>query len=174
MGKPKGDAARSKARPSSSSLAASLLPSGSAAAVGFGGYVGSSRFQTSLSNEDSASFLDLDSEVAQHLQRLSRKDPTTKIKALASLSELVKQKQGKELLPIIPQWTFEYKKLILDYSRDVRRATHDVMTNVVTGAGFDSQFSNACPFSCRDAVPHLLLLLLVSFTWIYVVFLCHE
>jgi hypothetical protein len=96
------------------------------------------------------------------------------IKALASLSELVKQKQGKELLPIIPQWTFEYKKLILDYSRDVRRATHDVMTNVVTGAGFDSQFSNACPFSCRDAVPHLLLLLLVSFTWIYVVFLCHE
>ncbi|VVB16450.1 unnamed protein product [Arabis nemorensis] len=144
MGKPKGDAARSKARPSSSSLAASLLPSGSAAAaVGFGGYVGSSRFDTSLSNEDSAApFLDLDSEVAQHLQRLSRKDPTTKIKALASLSELLKQKKGKELLPIIPQWTFEYKKLILDYNRDVRRATHDVMSNVVTGVG-------------RDLAPHL-------------------
>ncbi|CAN8253175.1 unnamed protein product [Cochlearia groenlandica] len=148
MGKPKGDALRSKARPSSSSLAASLLPSGSAAAsVGFGGYVGSSRFESSLSNEDTSPFLDLDSEVAQHLQRLSRKDPTTKewrpcIKALASLSELVKHKKGKELLPIIPQWTFEYKKLILDYSRDVRRATHDVMTNIVTGVG-------------RDLAPHL-------------------
>ncbi|CAH8358759.1 unnamed protein product [Eruca vesicaria subsp. sativa] len=143
MGKPKGDAARSKSRPSSSSLAASLLPSGSAAAaVGFGGYVGSSRFESSISNEDSAPFLDLDSEMAQHLQRLSRKDPTTKIKALASLSELVKQKKGKELLPLIPQWTFEYKKLILDYSRDVRRATHEVMTNVVTGVG-------------RDLAPHL-------------------
>ncbi|XP_010483427.1 PREDICTED: E3 ubiquitin-protein ligase listerin-like [Camelina sativa] len=143
MGKPKGDALRSKARPSSSSLAASLLPSASAAAaVGFGGYVGSSRFETSISNEDSAPFLDLDSEVSQHLQRLPRKDPTTKIKALASLSELIKQKKGKELLPIIPQWTFEYKKLILDYNRDVRRATHDVMTNVVTGAG-------------RDLAPHL-------------------
>ncbi|CAH2069534.1 unnamed protein product [Thlaspi arvense] len=143
MGKPKGDAARSKARPSSSSLAASLLPSGSAAAsVGFGGYVGSSRFETSLSNEESASFLDLDTEVAQHLQRLSRKDPTTKIKALTSLSELIKQKKGKEILPIIPQWSFEYKKLILDYNRDVRRATHDVMTNVVTGVG-------------RDLAPHL-------------------
>ncbi|KAL1217589.1 E3 ubiquitin-protein ligase listerin [Cardamine amara subsp. amara] len=143
MGKPKGDAARSKARPSSSSLAASLLPSGSAAtAVGFGGYIGSSRFETSLSNEDSASLLDLDSEVSQHLQRLSRKDPTTKIKALTSLSELVKQKKGKELLPIIPQWIFEYKKLILDYNRDVRRATHEVMTNVVTGIG-------------RDLAPHL-------------------
>ncbi|ESQ42538.1 hypothetical protein EUTSA_v10012416mg [Eutrema salsugineum] len=143
MGRPKGDAARSKARPSSSSLAASLLPSGSAAAaVGFGGYVGSSRFENPLSNEDSAPFLDLDSEVAQHLQRLSRKDPTTKIKALASLLELLKQKKGKELLPLIPQWTFEYKKLILDYNRDVRRATHDVMTNVVTGVG-------------RDLAPHL-------------------
>ncbi|KFK27369.1 hypothetical protein AALP_AA8G374000 [Arabis alpina] len=143
MGKPKGDAARSKARPSSSSLAASLLPSGSAtAAVGFGGYVGSSRFEASMSNEDSASFLDLDSEVSQHLQRLSRKDPTTKIKAFASLSELVKQKKGKELVPIIPQWTFEYKKLILDYNRDVRRATHDVMNNIVTGVG-------------RDLAPHL-------------------
>ncbi|KAL0843615.1 hypothetical protein Bca101_016861 [Brassica carinata] len=143
MGRPKGDAARSKARPSSSSLAASLLPSGSAAAaVGFGGYVGSSRFEASLSNEDPAPFLDLDSEMAQHLQRLSRKDPTTKIKALTSLSELVKQKKGKELLPLIPQWIFEYKKLILDYSRDVRRATHDVMTNVVTGVG-------------RDLAPHL-------------------
>ncbi|CAA7032335.1 unnamed protein product [Microthlaspi erraticum] len=143
MGRPKGDAARSKARPSSSSLAASLLPSGSAAAaVGFGGYIGSFRFDTSLSNEDSAPFLDSDSEVAQHLQRLSRKDPTTKIKALASLSELLKQKKGKELLPVIPQWTFEYKKLILDYNRDVRRATHDVMTNVVTGVG-------------RDLAPHL-------------------
>ncbi|KAG5403658.1 hypothetical protein IGI04_009777 [Brassica rapa subsp. trilocularis] len=144
MGRPKGDAARSKSRPSSSSLAASLLPSGSAAAaVGFGGYVGSSRFDaSSMSNEDSAPFLDLDSEMAQHLQRLSRKDPTTKIKALTSLSELVKQKKGKELVPLIPQWTFEYKKLILDYSRDVRRATHDVMTNVVTGVG-------------RDLAPHL-------------------
>ncbi|KAL0735081.1 hypothetical protein Bca4012_011291 [Brassica carinata] len=136
MGKPKGDGARSKARPSSSSLAASLLPSGSAAAaVGFGGYVGSSRFESSVSNEDSAPLMDLDSEMAQHLQRLSRKDPTTKIKALTSLSELVKQKKGKELLPLIPQWTFEYKKLILDYNRDVRRATHEVMTNVVTGVG---------------------------------------
>ncbi|WZZ21561.1 hypothetical protein YC2023_122948 [Brassica napus] len=143
MGRPKGDAARSKARPSSSSLAASLLPSGSAAAgLGFGGYVGSSRFESSISNEYSAPLLDLDSEMAQHLQRLSRKDPTTKIKALASLSELVKQKKGKELLPLIPQWTFEYKKLILDYNRDVRRSTHEVMANVVTGVG-------------RDLAPHL-------------------
>lgn len=143
MGRQKGEGNRSKARPSSSSLAASLLPSSSAAAaVGFGGYVGSSRFDSSLSTEDSNPVLDIDSEVAQHLKRLTRKDPTTKLKALATLATLLKQKSGKEIVPIIPQWAFEYKKLLLDYNRDVRRATHETMTNLVTAVG-------------RDLAPHL-------------------
>ncbi|XVF20393.1 hypothetical protein REPUB_Repub11eG0194700 [Reevesia pubescens] len=143
MGRQKGEGARSKARPSSSSLAASLLPSSSAAAaVGFGGFVGSSRLDSSLSTEDSIPFLDIDSEVAQHLKRLARKDPTTKLKALASLSALLKQKSAKEIVPIIPQWVFEYKKLLLDYNREVRRATHETMTNLVTAVG-------------RDLAPHL-------------------
>ncbi|OMO82940.1 Zinc finger, RING-type [Corchorus capsularis] len=143
MGKQKGEGGRSKARPSSSSLAASLLPSVSAAAtVGFGGYVGGSRFDSSLSSEDSSPFLDIDSEVAQHLKRLARKDPTTKLKALATLSTLLKQKSGKEIVPMIPQWAFEYKKLLLDYNREVRRATHETMTNIVTAVG-------------RELAPHL-------------------
>ncbi|KAK8596571.1 hypothetical protein V6N12_065056 [Hibiscus sabdariffa] len=143
MGRQKGDGARSKARPSSSSLAASLLPSSSAAAaVGFGGYVGSSRLDSTLPTEVSNPLLDIDSEVAQHLKRLARKDPTTKLKALASLSSLLKQKSGKEIVPIIPQWAFEYKKLLLDYNREVRRATHETMTNLVTAVG-------------RDLAPHL-------------------
>lgn len=133
MGRPKGDGARSKSRPSSSSLAASLLPQGSTP-VGFGGYMGGSRVD---STEDSPPFLDIDSEVAQHLKRLARKDPTTKLKALASLSQLFQQKTAKEIIPIIPQWSFEYKKLLLDYSREVRRATHDTMTNLVGVVGRD-------------------------------------
>lgn len=51
MGRQKGEAAanRSKSRASSSSLAASLVPSGPAAVtVGFGGYIGSSRFDTDV------------------------------------------------------------------------------------------------------------------------------
>ncbi|CAK9166923.1 unnamed protein product [Ilex paraguariensis] len=141
MGKQKGEAARSKARPSSSSLAASLLPSGTAG-VGFGGYVGSSRIDSSLPNEDTVTFLDIDGEVAQHLKRLSRKDPTTKLKALSSLSQLLKQKSAKEIAPIIPQWAFEYKKLLLDYNREVRRTTHDTMTDLVSVVR-------------RDLAPHL-------------------
>ena len=76
--------------------------------------------------------------MAQHLQRLSRKDPTTKvtrvldysieyllsffliviclfeqIKALTSLSELVKQKKGKELVPLIPQWVCFFVNVLM-------------------------------------------------------------
>ncbi|KAK4419849.1 E3 ubiquitin-protein ligase listerin [Sesamum alatum] len=142
MGRAKGEAARAKSRPSSSSMAASLLPSG-VTAVGFGGYVGSSRVDSSLATAPDASpFLDIDGEVAQHLKRLARKDPTTKLKALASLSQLIKQKSAKEIAKIIPQWAFEYKKLLLDYNREVRRATHDTMTNLVGAVG-------------RDLAPHL-------------------
>lgn len=143
MGRQKGEGGKGKARPSSSSLAASLLPTGSTATVGFGGYVGSSRLDSSsLATEDSAPFLDIDGEVAQHLKRLGRKDSTTKLKALASLSELLKQKSGKDIVPIIPQWAFEYKRLLQDYNREVRRATHDTMTNLVIAVG-------------RDLAPHL-------------------
>ena len=30
---------------------------------------------------------------------------------------------------------FEYKRLLMDYNREVRRATHDTMTNLVLAAG---------------------------------------
>ncbi|KAK4759113.1 hypothetical protein SAY87_020414 [Trapa incisa] len=144
MGKQKGDAARSKARPSSSSLAASLLPADSTATVGFGGYVGSSQLQSSLagSRDDAIVHSDMDSELSLHLKRLARKDPITKLKALASLSALFKQKSGKEILSAIPQWAFEYKKLLLDYNREVRRATGDAMAQLVISVG-------------RDLAPHL-------------------
>lgn len=32
---------------------------------------------------------------------------------------------------------FEYKKLLLDYNREVRRATHVTMANLVTVVGLD-------------------------------------
>ncbi|XP_009417968.2 E3 ubiquitin-protein ligase listerin isoform X1 [Musa acuminata AAA Group] len=130
MGKPKGDGGRSKTRPSSSSLAASLLPSG-VSTVGFGGYLGNSRVESSSPADDSLPFSDVDSEMAQHLKRLGRKDPTTKLKALTSLAVLFKQKSSEEIVQIVPQWTFEYRKLLHDYNREVRQATHVTMTSLV-------------------------------------------
>ncbi|KAJ0978328.1 hypothetical protein J5N97_013802 [Dioscorea zingiberensis] len=132
MGKQKGEGARSKNRPSSSSLAASLLPPG-ASTVGFGGYLGSSKVDASSSSvEGVAPFSDVDAEVALHLKRLGRKDPTTKLKALTSLCSLFKQRSGEEIVQIVPRWTFEYRRLLLDYNQEVRRATHETMTYLVT------------------------------------------
>ncbi|KAE9615114.1 hypothetical protein Lal_00048152 [Lupinus albus] len=148
MGRQKGEGARTKARPSSSSFAASLLSSAPTAAAapaggfGFGGYVGSSRLDPSPSTDDSLPFADVDSEIAVHLKRLGRKDPTTKLKALVALSMLVQQKSAKDIVLIVPQWAFEYKRLLLDYNREVRRATHDTMTTLVASIG-------------RDLAPHL-------------------
>ncbi|XP_020522309.1 E3 ubiquitin-protein ligase listerin isoform X2 [Amborella trichopoda] len=133
MGRPKGDGNRSKTRPSSSSLAASLLPSGSAN-VGFGGFIGSSRLEFPQSTEEITP-PDVDGEVAQHLKRLGRKDPITKLKALTSLCTLFKQKEGQEIVQIVPQWAFEYKKLLYDNNREVRRATHEAMTSLVATIG---------------------------------------
>ncbi|EEC72276.1 hypothetical protein OsI_05440 [Oryza sativa Indica Group] len=106
MGKHKGRAA-------SSGLAASLLPhaQGAVPIVGFGGYHGASRVEPaapSSSTDPDASILlppDVDSEVLQHLRRLGRKDPTTKLKALSTLSMLFAQKPGQEVVQIVPQWS---------------------------------------------------------------------
>uniref|UniRef100_A0A0E0EXA1 E3 ubiquitin-protein ligase listerin n=1 Tax=Oryza meridionalis TaxID=40149 RepID=A0A0E0EXA1_9ORYZ len=128
-----------KGRAASSGLAASLLPhaQGAVPIVGFGGYHGASRVEPaapSSSTDPDASILlppDVDSEVLQHLRRLGRKDPTTKLKALSTLSMLFAQKPGQEVVQIVPQWAFEYKRLLLDYNREVRRATHDTMSSLV-------------------------------------------
>ncbi|PWA65835.1 Armadillo-like helical [Artemisia annua] len=146
MGRQKGESARTKARPSSSSLAASLVPTGGIA-VGFGGYVGSSRLEpstttTSSTSDSPSTVVEVDGELAQHLKRLSRKDPTTKLKALATLSTQLSEKSAKEVSLVIPQWAFEYKKLLQDYNRDIRRATHDTMATLVSTVG-------------RDLAPHL-------------------
>ncbi|KAL8129875.1 hypothetical protein V2J09_019030 [Rumex salicifolius] len=134
MGKQKGDGARSKARPSSSSQAASLLPTG-ATTVGFGGYVGGTRVDSTLRGDEPVSLTEIDGEIAQHLKRLARKDPITKLKALSSLSTLLQQRSGKDIIPIIPQWVFEYKRLLMDYNREVRRSTHETMISLVNVVG---------------------------------------
>ncbi|GKA76734.1 E3 ubiquitin protein ligase listerin, partial [Tanacetum coccineum] len=169
MGRQKGESARTKARPSSNSLAASLLPAGGLS-VGFGGYVGSSRLDpsTTSTSDSPSTVLEVDGELEPHLKRLSRKDPTTKLKALTTLSTQLSEKSAKEVSLLIPQWAFEYKKLLQDYNRDIRRATHDTMATLVSTAGchiehFYLLFSKflLVAFFClpklrrRDLAPHL-------------------
>nr|CAB3490866.1 unnamed protein product [Digitaria exilis] len=130
MGKKKG-------RASSSGMAASLVPhaQGAVPTVGFGGFHGAVRVEPAAPSDPSDPIRltpDVDGEVLQNLKRLGRKDPTTKLKALSALSILFAQKPGEEVVQIVPQWAFEYKRLLLDYNREVRRATHEAMSSLVT------------------------------------------
>ncbi|KAG2622911.1 E3 ubiquitin-protein ligase listerin-like isoform X1 [Panicum virgatum] len=130
MGKQKG-------RASSSGMAASLVPhaQGAVPTVGFGGYHGAVRVEPAAPSDPDAPIRltpDVDGEVLQNLKRLGRKDPTTKLKALSALSTLFAQTPGEEVVQIVPQWAFEYKRLLLDYNREVRRATHEAMSSLVT------------------------------------------
>ncbi|KAL2613161.1 hypothetical protein R1flu_024853 [Riccia fluitans] len=134
MGRNKGDPARSKARPSSSSFAASLLQSPVATAVGFGGYVGSSRVDTGPSG-DGELLMDVDGEASLHLKRLSKKDSTTKLKALTALTTLFKERSSAELSALLPSWVFEYKRLVQDCSRQVRESSHIAMCALVNSVG---------------------------------------
>ncbi|EFJ32099.1 hypothetical protein SELMODRAFT_439982 [Selaginella moellendorffii] len=137
MGRTKGDGARGKGRPSSSSLAAALSQGN--ASAGFGGYVGSARIDAGPSEETYAS---IDGETAANLRRLSKKDPITKIKALAALTAFFQERPAAEVLPVLPSWVFEYKKLVFDNSRQTREATHKAMTSLATTVG-------------RSLAPHL-------------------
>lgn len=135
MGKAKGDPARSKTRPSSSSLAASLVQSpGPVPFGGFGGYVGSSRVDAAP-GVDGDVLLDVDGEAALHLRRLSKKDPTTKLKALSALRTFFQEHPGNALASLVPAWIFEYKRLIQDSCRQVRESTHHAMSALATAIG---------------------------------------
>uniref|UniRef100_A0A7I4A3R4 E3 ubiquitin-protein ligase listerin n=1 Tax=Physcomitrium patens TaxID=3218 RepID=A0A7I4A3R4_PHYPA len=131
MGREKGGSSRNKSRPSSSSFAAAQVR---AAPVGFGGYVGSSLVDSTFSGERETS-QDLDGEAALHLKRLSKRDPTTKLKALVALRAIFKEHSVDELSAILPSWVFEYKRLVQDNNRQVRENVHGAMADLTTNAG---------------------------------------
>lgn len=69
---------------------ASARPAG----MGFGGFAGSQLVQDVVavdnSPSDQPSLAGLDPEVAQHLRRLAKRDPTTRLKAVQSLRYIAK------------------------------------------------------------------------------------
>lgn len=61
----------------------------------------------------------VDSEMSQHLRRLSKRDPTTKLKALRALRELVEGKDPAEVAPVLPAWGYSFRRLAMDNNRYV-------------------------------------------------------
>lgn len=56
----------------------------------------------------------------QHLQRLSKRDSTTRLKALQALRQLCSTKAPEELVGALPAWTFYFKRVAYDNSKPVR------------------------------------------------------
>jgi hypothetical protein len=62
----------------------------------------------------------LDGDVAQCLRHLSKKDATTKLKALQSLRELIPARSPSDLAGALPPWAYHFKRLMMDPAKSVR------------------------------------------------------
>ncbi|GAB4820968.1 hypothetical protein N2152v2_008014 [Parachlorella kessleri] len=78
---------------------------------------------------------DLDGELSQQLQKLSKRDATTKLKALQALGQLVKEKDVGDIKQAVPPWAYLYGKLVMDNSRAVRAETSQVMGALAAALG---------------------------------------
>ncbi|KAH9381898.1 hypothetical protein HPB48_015382 [Haemaphysalis longicornis] len=131
-GNKKAPRTKGNVRPSSSGRSAQLLSATGAA--GLSGFVGFS----SLSSESPAYIpptgqhvIDdgdstVDSDFRMVMRKLTKRDQTTRLKALQELLDLVKEKDVELIKGALPFWPRLYNKLSLDNDRRVREATHRV------------------------------------------------
>ncbi|GFR43125.1 hypothetical protein Agub_g4131 [Astrephomene gubernaculifera] len=75
--------------------------------------------------------LQVDGEIAQCFRHLSKKDSTTKIKALQNLRALLPSRSTTDLLAALSPWVYVYSRLILDSSRVVRQDTAATLATVL-------------------------------------------
>lgn len=77
----------------------------------------------------------VDGEFVQHLQRLSKRDPTTRLKALQALRSLAGTKATEDIQALLPAWAFYFKRVALDNSKPVRIETAGVMGAFAVASG---------------------------------------
>ncbi|VDI80484.1 Hypothetical predicted protein, partial [Mytilus galloprovincialis] len=117
-------------RPSSSSQAAQLLVTTGTAATGFIGFSGSPGYvPASQVFDDIDNTLDADFRLV--LRKLTKKDSTTKVKALQEFSVLCEEKDIEHLKAVLPFWPRIYNKVALDIDHKVRECTQQSMNTLV-------------------------------------------
>jgi hypothetical protein len=118
MGRDKDSSARKAGgRTAASSSAAAAM----VAAMGAGSGLTFSAFDPTATSVDQ----ELDPDIALALKKLSKKDPTTKIKALGELLGFFEVDGGRtedEIALILPQWQQPFQTLAIDADRRVREA----------------------------------------------------
>ncbi|XP_050414016.1 E3 ubiquitin-protein ligase listerin [Patella vulgata] len=119
-GKKGSNRVKGNLKPSSSSQAASLLAGQTPGFIGFGAQTSPSFVPLShiLDDVDST----LDSDVRLLLRKLSKRDTTTKIKALQELGAICQQKDADVIKSMLPFWPRLYNRLSIDTDHKVREA----------------------------------------------------
>ncbi|CAN8018047.1 unnamed protein product [Ixodes persulcatus] len=131
-GNKKGQRTKGNARPSSSGRSAQLLSASGAAGlsgfVGFGALSGDCPAYIPPTGQHVVDDVDatVDSDFRIVMRKLTKRDQTTRLKALQELLDLVKEKDTELVKGALPFWPRLYNKLALDNDRRVREATHRV------------------------------------------------
>ena len=78
---------------------------------------------------------DLDGELAAALQRLTKRDATTRLKALQTLRAVVGDKPEAEIRRALGPWSYYFGRLVMDGARAVRAEACGVMGALAAAAG---------------------------------------
>ena len=73
--------------------------------------------------------------MSQQLQRLSKRDAVTRLKALQALKALAVEKPAEDVCSILPSWPSVFARLVMDANRSVRSESCQVMGAIATAAG---------------------------------------
>nr|XP_026692800.1 E3 ubiquitin-protein ligase listerin [Ciona intestinalis] len=136
MGKQKGQSKRTKgnAVPSSSGRAATSF-SQLQGVVGFASFSGDLGYVPVLKSieDDSEGLVSPDFRVA--LCKLTKRDVTTKLKALTELRQLIEDNESETSVAILPYWSRIYNRLCEDTDRRVRESIQQAHHNLVCKVG---------------------------------------
>jgi hypothetical protein len=76
-----------------------------------------------------------DPEIAQCFKRLSKRDVSTKLKALRCLPDTVRAGGPEIAAELLPSWLFVFKRLVMDNNRAVRHASIQAFDAIATTCG---------------------------------------
>jgi len=76
-----------------------------------------------------------DTQLRSHFKHLSKKDPTTRIKALQVITQEINNRPPNEIISVLADWVVVLKKLVLDNHKRVRESSFIAHKEVVTIVG---------------------------------------
>ncbi|KAK2159779.1 hypothetical protein LSH36_146g00024 [Paralvinella palmiformis] len=121
--------------PSSSARAAELLVCGSQSSSSLG-FVGFDSLPDGLGYVPAAASIEefdnsINGDFRIVLRKLSKKDATTKLKALQEFSSLCQEKDIEDIKSVLPFWPRVYNKVAIDHDRRVREAAQQAFEQLV-------------------------------------------